>query len=143
MVPNVEEQISHCTSCPGLAATAVGRFVTLTLLCGTLHILTGHRPQESKDTLVRLALSFDEPRGDGEDWHASYVSQSDEDKSLVISILPAADAIVGRYRVFVEAQTNGPNDTLLTHRREFENTFVVLFNAWCEREYSLLLLAVT
>ena len=94
-------------------------------MCGV-----GSRPLESKGTNLRIVMSHDEP-GNNDDWHVTLRSMDDE--LVTVGVLPAADAAVGRYRINVETVTEMDGNHF-THRRIFDEQFIVLFNAWCKGE---------
>jgi len=54
--------------------------------------------------------------------------------SVDLSVMSPCDAMVGRYSIFIETKTkkSGSEDEYLDYRKKIDETFVVLFNAWCK-----------
>ncbi len=52
-----------------------------------------------------------------------------EDSSVTVSVTPGADSLIGRYHFFVETSSCGHRNL---NRQQFEDEFILLFNAWCE-----------
>ncbi|ELT93168.1 hypothetical protein CAPTEDRAFT_156823 [Capitella teleta] len=94
-----------------------------------LQLTYGDRPQESKGTIIRLPVKQDATLTN-DDWSA-VIESRDKDSSVKVKVISAADAIIGRYRVF--AETVSGTDKIVS-RKEFEETFVLLFNAWCKED---------
>lgn len=93
----------------------------------------GERPLESKGTVIRLAVSS-EANGPlkNDDWRA--VCKNHLKSSVEIHVISSADAIVGRYHIYVETVTQGSegsDEKTLQSRKEFDDTLIMLFNAWC------------
>ena len=59
-----------------------------------MYRFSGDNPQESKETLIRLAVDDVEPQN-ADDWYATSDLQSG--LSVQINITPAYDAIIGKY----------------------------------------------
>ena len=57
--------------------------------------LSGHRPQESKGTVVRLPVNEGVDKTNPDQWAATLTAQ--EGKSITVSVRPSADAVVGKY----------------------------------------------
>ena len=92
--------------------------------CTTIYTL-GSRPQESKLSVIRV--KFGEKKGEGINRWAVEV-QKVEDSNVTVSITPGADSLIGRYHFYVETHTSDN----LEHRQDFDDEFIILFNAWCE-----------
>jgi transglutaminase 1 len=112
-----------------LQFTYGGKSIWLLQLNVFLLAPSGERPQESKGTVLRIPVTVKENGKplSNEDWSA--VLQNHLKSSAEIKVVSPPDAIVGRYHVFVEAQS-GPDKEI--SRKEFDSTFVLLFNAWCK-----------
>lgn len=98
-----------------------------------LQLSVGSKPQESKQTLVRLRLDLTNgstvtafPSG----WSA--VVSSIKESVIAVSVTAPAEAIIGRYQIYVETRVNGLDDEKSLRRYEMENDdVIVIFNPWC------------
>ncbi|CAH1780198.1 unnamed protein product [Owenia fusiformis] len=98
----------------------------------TIQFTTGNRPQENKGTVIRLSL-LEKDSGDFEEWRAVLNKTQNDDKELNISIIPSAEAIVGRYHMFIETSMLNDDGEKLLYRHEYEDdTVTVVFNPWCK-----------
>lgn len=52
--------------------------------------------------------------------------------------MSSANAIIGRYEVFLETKTTDSDGKLSVFRRKEEEIVCILFNAWCEGTVILL-----
>lgn len=52
--------------------------------------------------------------------------------------MPSANAIIGRYEVFLETKTADSEGKLSVFRRKEDEIVCILFNAWCEGTVILL-----
>ena len=104
--------------------------------CGSLiHIdlffPPGYRPQESKGTLLRIQVTTEESKNPNE-WHAQLVQH--DYAVLSIAVTPSAEAIIGKYQLYVDTLTVNPDGSKYQYRHEFEDDICVLFNPWCSGE---------
>ncbi|XP_041375251.1 protein-glutamine gamma-glutamyltransferase K-like [Gigantopelta aegis] len=92
-----------------------------------LQFSTGPRPQESKGTLIQVPVKSkpDGPRR----WTAA--SFSADGKTVKVKVVPAANAIVGQYRVHVVTKCSGSESKLLTRFELPDEDIYVIFNPWC------------
>ena len=89
----------------------------------------GERPQESKGTLLRIPVTTEESKNPNA-WHAQLVQH--DYAVLSIAVTPSAEAIVGKYQLYVDTLTVNPDGSRYQHRPEkFEDGICVLFNPWC------------
>ncbi|CAH3034647.1 unnamed protein product [Porites lobata] len=85
-----------------------------------LQFATGKKPQESKGSLVRVTLrDVLTPK----QWGM---------KIKEVSVIPSANAIIGRYEVFLETKTRDSDGKLSVFRRKEDEIVCILFNAWCQ-----------
>ena len=49
-----------------------------------------------------------------------------------LTVIPSANAIIGRYEVFLETKTRDSDGKLSVFRRKEDEIVCILFNAWCE-----------
>ena len=88
--------------------------------------MPGPRPQQSKKSLVRVAL---EDQLTPSHWGMKITKSSG--KNVQLSVMSSADAIVGKYTLFVETKTK-TKDKKLNFRMEHSDPIYILFNAWCK-----------
>lgn len=107
------------------------RVLSLSLGCG---------PKESKGTLIRVPVNRD--REFARDvWLARFTQRQNDGETVTrVQITPPANAIVGRYNLFVETKTNA-NDSEKPEifRYKHPEEIIVLFNPWCRGEHLKLL----
>ena len=85
----------------------------------------GSRPQESKGSIVRVAIhEILNPVT----WGMKIKQISG--KTLHLTIMPSAKALIGQYEVFVE--TKMADDKKSVFRYKDDHKVCVLFNAWCK-----------
>lgn len=48
-----------------------------------------------------------------------------------LSIMPAANAIIGQYEMFVETKSTDSSGEKVIHRFQHKEHLYILFNAWC------------
>jgi len=93
----------------------------------------GNRPQESKGTLLRLALNIMDKTKVVNSALGKWTAQVTEvdGKSLHFTITSPANAFIGRYGVFIE--TGLKLDDKATRRFEMEDDEIfMIFNPWCK-----------
>ena len=71
------------------------------------------------------------PAVDDDGWYA--VSKNHRKNALEVNIISPPDAIVGRYKIFIETVTGDGEDAVI-ERQKFPDSFILLFNAWCKGE---------
>ena len=59
-------------------------------------------------------------------------------KNMYLTVMSSANAIIGRYEVFLETKTTDSDGKLSVFRRKEEEIVCILFNAWCEGTVILL-----
>lgn len=97
-----------------------------------LQFSVGPRPQESKDTLVRLKLDLK-----GRTPVTSFPSRwsavvtSLKESTVDVSVTSPADAIIGRYQLYVETRLAGDDGKSLRRYEMEEDDIVIIFNPWC------------
>ena len=60
------------------------------------------------------------------------------DKTMHLTVMPSANAIIGRYEVFLETKTADSEGKLSVFRRREDEIVCILFNAWCQGTVILL-----
>ena len=99
----------------------------------TLFQTAGKKPQESKGSIVRVTLrDILTPN----QWGMKIKDVSD--KTMHLTVIPSANAIIGRYEVFLETKTRDSDGKLSVFRRKEDEIVCILFNAWCEGTVILL-----
>ncbi|XP_067035423.1 coagulation factor XIII A chain-like isoform X2 [Acropora muricata] len=97
-----------------------------------LQFAVGCGPKESKGTLIRVPVNRD--REFARDvWLARFTQRQNDGETVTrVQITPPANAIVGRYNLFVETKTNA-NDSEKPEifRYKHPEEIIVLFNPWC------------
>lgn len=90
-------------------------------------MLSGSRPQESKGSIVRIALrdALTPTR-----WGMKIKQISG--KTMRLTVMSSAKAIIGQYEVFVETKMTDAAGKKLVHRYKDDDKVCILFNAWCE-----------
>ena len=89
----------------------------------------GSRPQESKGSIVRVAIhEILNPVTWG--MKIKHISG----KTLHLTVMPSAKALIGQYEVFVE--TKMADDKKSVFRYKDDDKVCVLFNAWCKGKYN-------
>lgn len=89
----------------------------------------GSRPQESKGSIVRVAIhEILNPVT----WGMKIKQISG--KTLHLTVMPSAKALIGQYEVFVE--TKMADDKKSVFRYKDDDKVCVLFNAWCKGKYN-------
>ncbi|XP_013398584.1 protein-glutamine gamma-glutamyltransferase K isoform X1 [Lingula anatina] len=93
----------------------------------TLQFCIGDRPLQSKRTVVRVPVLFhsSETLSTAENWSAVINERSGQ--SVSVTVTPSAEAMVGKYQLFVETKRNDKEN-----RQQAKSPIYVLFNAWCK-----------
>ncbi|XP_059138546.1 protein-glutamine gamma-glutamyltransferase K-like [Physella acuta] len=94
----------------------------------------GSRPQESKETLLRLKLNLEgknKVSTKASQWSAG-VHKVDR-TNLEVQIFSPANALVGKYGLFIETMVGKDEKTLRRYESEDEEIYL-LFNPWCEAD---------
>nr|XP_028593639.1 coagulation factor XIII A chain [Podarcis muralis]XP_028593640.1 coagulation factor XIII A chain [Podarcis muralis] len=91
-----------------------------------IEYIIGRYPQQSKGTYIIVPLVQELESGK---WGAK-ITHSDG-SSVGLNIMPAADCIVGKFRMYVAVLT--PIGILRTRRNPNTDTYI-LFNPWCEED---------
>ena len=87
----------------------------------------GSRPQQSKGSIVRVVLrDVLLPT----QWGMKIKQISG--KSMRLTVMPSAKAIIGQYEVFVETKMEDAAGKKLVSRYKDDDKIVILFNAWCK-----------
>lgn len=89
--------------------------------------LLGKRPQESKGSIVRVAV--DESQLLPTQWGMQL--KKAHGSTVRLSIMSSAKAIIGRYEVFIETKRKNVSEQESLFRYKHEEEICVLFNAWC------------
>ena len=86
----------------------------------------GKRPQESKGSIVRVALRDTlSPKQWG-------MQVKEANGSTVgLSIMSSPKAIIGRYEIFIETKRKESSGEASLFRYKHDEQICVLFNAWC------------
>ncbi|CAE1321058.1 TGM1 [Acanthosepion pharaonis] len=97
-----------------------------------LQLVTGNRPQQSKNTINRLTV-LSPPKYESNEfrqlWKAKYVEL--KGNTIKIEVTPTANVLVGVYKVYLETKNiNDPEDT--PERYQLQDKIYVLFNPWCK-----------
>ena len=93
----------------------------------TLFQTAGKKPQESKGSLVRVTLrDVLTPK----QWGMKIKEVSGT--KMHLTVIPSANAIIGRYEVFLETKTRDSDGKLSVFRRKEDEIVCILFNAWCQ-----------
>ncbi|KAK7498048.1 hypothetical protein BaRGS_00010636, partial [Batillaria attramentaria] len=90
-----------------------------------LKFVTGSRPLQSKGSVVSVrkkseAMSMD--------WTFDIVSVMD--KAVTLKVTSAADAIVGRYEMFIDSIHKPPEGEVEKHRYKHPDDIYIVFNPW-------------
>ena len=89
-------------------------------------LVLGKRPQESKGSIVRVAVGESlSPK------HWGMQVKEASGSTVHLSIMSSAKAIIGRYEVFIETKHKGASGEESLFRYKHEEQICVLFNAWC------------
>lgn len=89
----------------------------------------GSRPQESKGSIVRVAIQeILTPAKWG-----MKIKQI-RGKTLQLTVMPSAKALIGQYEVFVETKMTDDKKSVFKYKDD--DTICVLFNAWCKGKYT-------
>ncbi|KAG8133290.1 hypothetical protein E2320_011096 [Naja naja] len=86
----------------------------------------GRYPQHNKGTYIRVPLVQELKSGK---WGAKITNKANT--SVALNIMPAADCIVGKFRMYVAVLT--PMGILRTRRNPDTDTYI-LFNPWCKED---------
>lgn len=92
-----------------------------------LQFVIGSRPQESKGSIVRVAIQEILTPAK---WGMKVKQISG--KTLQLTVMPSAEALIGQYEVFVE--TKMTDDEKPVFKYKDDDTICVLFNAWCKED---------
>lgn len=89
----------------------------------------GSRPQESKGSIVRVAIhEILNPVT----WGMKIKQISG--KTLHLTVMPSAKALIGQYEVFVETKMDDDKKSMFRYKDD--DKVCVLFNAWCKGKYN-------
>ncbi|XP_062986391.1 coagulation factor XIII A chain [Elgaria multicarinata webbii] len=91
-----------------------------------IEYLIGRYPQQNKGTYVRVPLVQELENGK---WGAKITHR--DDQSVALNIMPAANCIVGKFRMYVAIWTR--IGILRTKRNPDTDTYI-LFNPWCSED---------
>ncbi|KAM3840334.1 coagulation factor XIII A chain isoform 1-T1 [Vipera latastei] len=91
-----------------------------------LEYLIGRYPQQNKGTYIRVPLVQELESGK---WGAKITHSANT--SVALNIMPAANCIVGKFRMYVAVLT--PMGILRTRRNPDTDTYI-LFNPWCKED---------
>uniref|UniRef100_A0A8C6XEN5 Coagulation factor XIII A chain n=1 Tax=Naja naja TaxID=35670 RepID=A0A8C6XEN5_NAJNA len=91
-----------------------------------IEYLIGRYPQHNKGTYIRVPLVQELKSGK---WGAKITNKANT--SVALNIMPAADCIVGKFRMYVAVLT--PMGILRTRRNPDTDTYI-LFNPWCKED---------
>ena len=94
-------------------------------------IFSGKRPQESKGSLVRVAIHDNLTPTK---WGMQVKAASGN--TVRLSIMSPANAITGQYEVFIETKYKDSSGEILTSRYQHKEPVYILFNAWCAGNYT-------
>ena len=98
-------------------------------LLESLYLPTGYRPKESKGTIIRVPVGLTK-EFKYKVWSANY--DEINGGNVRVRVTPSADAVVGRYQLYVETKTKVNNsDKPQEFRYHHPEEFIVLFNPWC------------
>ena len=100
------------------------------LSCLNLQIIPGRRPQESKGSIVRVPIR-DNLTPSQWGMQVKHVSG----KTVRMSVMSSARAIIGDYDVFVETHTKTALGKGPLTRYKDDDRVCILFNAWCKGNY--------
>jgi hypothetical protein len=95
----------------------------------TTAVSTGSRPLQSKGSVVSVRKTADSLPGD---W--SYEVSSVMDRSVTLKVTSSADAIVGRYEMFIDSIHAPAGSEVEKHRYKHPDDIYLLFNPWNEGE---------
>lgn len=92
---------------------------------------TGSRPLQSKGTVVPVHKvdSFDSSR-----WGFN-ITEID-DKTVSLKLFSTADAIVGRYQIFIDTFHKNPNGDVDKFRYKHPDDIYIIFNPWSQGMFS-------
>ncbi|XP_070603301.1 coagulation factor XIII A chain isoform X2 [Erythrolamprus reginae] len=91
-----------------------------------IEYLIGRYPQQNKGTYIRVPLVQEL---ENDKWGAKITHRANT--SVALNIMPAADCIVGKFRMYVAVLT--PMGILRT-RRNLDTDTYILFNPWCKED---------
>ncbi|XP_058031258.1 coagulation factor XIII A chain [Ahaetulla prasina] len=91
-----------------------------------IEYLIGRYPQQNKGTYIRVPLVQELESGK---WGAKITHRANT--SVALNIMPAANCIVGKFRMYVAVLT--PMGILRTRRNPDTDTYI-LFNPWCKED---------
>ncbi|XP_032079379.1 coagulation factor XIII A chain [Thamnophis elegans] len=91
-----------------------------------IEYLIGRYPQQNKGTYIRVPVVQELKSGE---WGAKITHRANT--SVALNIMPAANCIVGKFRMYVAVLT--PMGILRTRRNQDTDTYI-LFNPWCEED---------
>ena len=91
-----------------------------------LYLFLGKRPQESKGSIVRVAVGESlSPK------HWGMQVKESSGSTVHLSIMSSAKAIIGRYEVFIETKCKKASGEESLFRYKHKEQICILFNAWC------------
>ncbi|XP_020916594.1 coagulation factor XIII A chain [Exaiptasia diaphana] len=95
----------------------------------TLQLTFGTRPQKSKNSLIRVKEAKELSTSS---W-GMRVDGTVPGNNVNLTLMSPANAFVGEYSVYVETKTKKTgSEECLRFRKKLNETFFVLFNAWCK-----------
>ncbi|XP_025075960.1 protein-glutamine gamma-glutamyltransferase K-like [Pomacea canaliculata] len=97
----------------------------------SLQFVVGSRPQESKGTLLRLKVDLNNlvRRYTQSGLWSTHVSDVRE-QELDVTVLPSANTIIGKYKLYVESSVRGKDGEYRRYELE-DNDIYIIFNPWC------------
>ncbi|ESO91068.1 hypothetical protein LOTGIDRAFT_122446, partial [Lottia gigantea] len=95
-----------------------------------LKFVTGSRPQQSKSTVIPV---YNKESKDANDWW--YKVMDDAGKQVTLRVKSGANAIIGRYQLFIDTVHKGQNSKEIEKfRYKHPDDIYLLFNPWCEND---------
>lgn len=95
-----------------------------------LQFVTGSRPQESKGSISRTVIQ--DNYLDPAHWGMKISKVSG--KTIRLTIMPSAKAIIGDYEVYVETKMVDTSGKTLICKYKDNEKLCILFNAWCKED---------
>ncbi|XP_029193882.2 protein-glutamine gamma-glutamyltransferase K-like [Acropora millepora] len=95
-----------------------------------LQFVTGSRPQESKGSISRAVVQ--DNYLDPAHWGVKISKVSG--KTIRLTIMPSAKAIIGDYEVYVETKMVDTSGKALICKYKDNEKLCILFNAWCKED---------
>ena len=60
------------------------------------------------------------------------VIDKQQGNSLIFTIMPDSEALVGEYKLYVEMRGKGPDGKTAVTRYQHRESFYLIFNPWCK-----------